>query len=169
PNAKAPLPASLPEIGKGALFILSTAQQACGYAVEACRKLVSNRTYFITAYNVTPSLKIAISLKPFRSLCVNTSPDAIAISCSHSSSLNCSIVRPSSNRPALKSIQFFLRSANSLFVEILTVGTGPPNGVPLPVVNKTICAPAALNAVTDTRSLPGASSKVKPCCCTRSP
>ena len=44
---------------------------------------------------------------------------------------------PSANSPQLKSIQFFLFEYNLELLEILTVGTGLANGVPLPVVNNT--------------------------------
>ena len=39
--------------------------------------------------------------------------------------------------------------------EILIVGTGPPSGVPLPVVKSIIWAPAAVKLVIATISLPG--------------
>jgi hypothetical protein len=58
--------------------------------------------------------------------------------------------------PASKSIQFLLLLNNSELDEILTVGTGAPRGVPLPVVNRMRCAPAAVRAVDDTISFPGA-------------
>ena len=57
--------------------------------------------------------------------------------------------------PASKSIQPFFLSASWLFVASFKVGAGAPNGVPRPVVNRIMCAPAAVMAVADTRSLPG--------------
>ena len=45
---------------------------------------------------------------------------------------------PSMSCPALKSIQLVFFWARAELVEIFTVGTGPPNGVPRPVVNRTI-------------------------------
>ena len=42
------------------------------------------------------------------------------------------------------------------------VGTGQANGVPRPVVKRTIWAPAAARAVEATKSLPGALSKFNP-------
>ena len=48
-------------------------------------------------------------------------------------------------------------------------GSGAPNGVPRPVVNKTICAPAAVKAVADTKSLPGPDSMFRPFVTTASP
>ena len=76
-------------------------------------------------------------------------------------------VAPSSSAPALKSIQPGLRPAMSDWVEIFAVGTGQPKGVPRPVVNSTICAPAAASAVEATRSLPGAESRLRPFLVTR--
>ena len=46
--------------------------------------------------------------------------------------------------------------------KVCLVGTGLPSGVPRPVVNSTMVAPAAASAVEDTASLPGASSSVTP-------
>ena len=70
---------------------------------------------------------------------------------------------PSSTRtPQLKSIQFDFLFARAEFEEILTVGTGEAKGVPLPVVNKTICAPDAARAVDATRSFPGALKRFNP-------
>ena len=45
--------------------------------------------------------------------------------------------------------------ASAVLVEILTVGTGAPKGVPLPVVKRISWAPAAASPVVDTKSLPG--------------
>ena len=52
--------------------------------------------------------------------------------------------------------------ANAEFELILRVGAGNPSGVPRPVVNSTIVAPAATNAVDEMPSFPGASSNVRP-------
>jgi len=49
------------------------------------------------------------------------------------------------------------------------VGTGHANGVPRPVVNKTIWAPDAARAVEATRSLPGALKRFSPLLRTGSP
>ena len=49
-----------------------------------------------------------------------------------------------------------------LLLAIFTVGTGEANGVPRPVENSTICAPAAASAVEATRSLPGAERRLRP-------
>ena len=54
---------------------------------------------------------------------------------------------PSSNVPALKSIQLDFFSANPVWDEIFTVGTNVPKGVPRPVVNSTIWHPEAAKAV----------------------
>ena len=64
--------------------------------------------------------------------------------------------------PALKSIQLPLFPASLELVAILTVGTGDANGVPRPVVKRTICAPEAAQAVAATRSLPGALRRLSP-------
>ena len=69
---------------------------------------------------------------------------------------------PSSNVPALKSIQLDFFPANPVWDEIFTVGTNVPKGVPRPVVNSTIWHPEAAKAVLATRSLPGALSKFSP-------
>lgn len=79
------------------------------------------------------------------------------------------IVLLSSSTPALKSIQLGLRLNKSLFVEILTVGTKVPNGVPRPVVKSTIWQPAAASAVLATRSFPGALRRFNPLVTKRSP
>ena len=47
-------------------------------------------------------------------------------------------------------------------LEIFIVGTGEANGVPRPVVNRTMCAPEAASAVEATRSLPGALKRFRP-------
>ena len=46
-------------------------------------------------------------------------------------------------------------SASGVLVEIFRVGAGAENGVPRPVEKRMRCAPAAVMAVADTRSLPG--------------
>lgn len=56
-----------------------------------------------------------------------------------------------------------------VFVAILTVGTGPPKGVPRPVENRTIWQPVEANAVVDTRSFPGPFNKFSPFSNLRSP
>ena len=76
---------------------------------------------------------------------------------------------PSATGPASKSIHPGLRAARPLLLAIFTVGAGAPNGVPRPVVNSTICAPAAVSAVADTRSFPGPYSRLRPCAVTCSP
>ena len=48
-------------------------------------------------------------------------------------------------------------------------GSGEAKGVPLPVVNRTICAPEAASAVAATRSFPGALNRFKPLTLTGSP
>ena len=53
---------------------------------------------------------------------------------------------PSKSSPALKSIHPCLWDAKWLLLAIFTVGTGEANGVPRPVENSTICAPAAASA-----------------------
>ena len=57
------------------------------------------------------------------------------------------MVASSTKTPQLKSIQLFFLLARGELVEIFTVGTGEANGVPRPVVNKTIWAPDAASAV----------------------
>ena len=75
----------------------------------------------------------------------------------------------STRTPALKSIQLDFLDASVELVEIFMVGTGQANGVPRPVVNKTMWAPAAARAVEATRSLPGALKRFKPGVLTVSP
>ena len=79
------------------------------------------------------------------------------------------MVPSSTSTPALKSIQFAFLAARAELVEIFTVGTGEAKGVPRPVVNSTIWAPAAARAVAATRSLPGADNRFSPGVSTRSP
>ena len=69
----------------------------------------------------------------------------------------------------MKSIQCGFFAAISLFVAILTVGTGKPHGVPRPVVKRSIVAPLAVIAVDETPSFPGASSSASPPVAARSP
>ena len=76
---------------------------------------------------------------------------------------------PSTNSPALKSIQWGLSWNNVLLVDIFIVGTNVPKGVPRPVVKSTSWQPAEANAVDATRSLPGAESRLSPPVCRRSP
>ena len=56
-----------------------------------------------------------------------------------------------------------------LLVAIFSVGAGAPNGVPRPVLNSTMWAPAAVSAVALTRSLPGPYSIFRPLVVTGSP
>ena len=118
--------------------------------------------YNIISYSVTPCLKIAKSWKPAISA-FTFLPEATS-----NTSWNSSFAASSSGRssvtilPALKSIQLLLLPASLEFVAILTVGTGEANGVPRPVVNRTICAPEAAQAVAATRSLPGALKRLSP-------
>ena len=100
------------------------------------------------SYKTTPSLKIEMLLYPRRSVCV-CFPLAISITNSKRRFADSSIVSPETIEPASKSIQLFLFSASWLFVESFNVGAGAPNGVPRPVVNKIMCAPAAVIAVAD--------------------
>ena len=60
-----------------------------------------------------------------------------------------------SDRTGIEVDPAFFLSASWLFVASFKVGAGAPNGVPRPVVNRIMCAPAAVMAVADTRSLPG--------------
>lgn len=46
-------------------------------------------------------------------------------------------------------------AASWLLLAIFIVGAGAPKGVPRPVVKRIMCAPAAVIAVAETRSLPG--------------
>ena len=56
-----------------------------------------------------------------------------------------------------------------LLVAIFEGGSGAPNGVPRPVLNKIMWAPAAVRAVAETRSLPGPYSMFRPLVVTASP
>ena len=67
---------------------------------------------------------------------------------------------PSTISPALKSIHSGLLDARVLFVDIFAVGTNVPNGVPRPVVKRTIWHPAAARALEATRSLLGTLSRL---------
>src|SRR5262245_11902028 len=100
-------------------------------------------------YSVTPVFQIAISRSPLTSLRARR-PEAVSITrCSNSlaAALGLSSV---STRPASKSIQCGLRAASAVLEEILSVGTGKPNGVPRPVVKSSTVAPAATSAVEET-------------------
>jgi len=55
---------------------------------------------------------------------------------------------------------FFVLSA--VLVDIFMVGTRVANGVPRPVVNRTIWAPETARAVEATRSFPGAERRFSP-------
>ena len=96
-------------------------------------------------------------------------PDAISITKSKSLEERESKVSPSTKVPQLKSIQLFFLFASVELVAIFTVGTGLANGVPRPVVNKTMCAPEAARAVEATKSFQGALKRFKPCVQTLSP
>ena len=115
----------------------------------------------LSAYNVTPCLKIAISWKPAASL-LTSLPEATATTSSNSLLPTVSRSSPSATTPALKSIQLSFLPASLELLEIFMVGTGHAKGVPRPVVNNTICAPLAASAVAATRSLPGALSRLSP-------
>ena len=83
-------------------------------------------------------------------------PLAVSItSCSRSWAVSSMVFLPSAMTPALKSIQPGFFSASGVLVEIFRVGAGAEKGVPRPVENRIMCAPAAVIAVADTRSLPG--------------
>ena len=65
-------------------------------------------------------------------------PLATSITSLKSSSPLSLIAAPLAISPALKSIQLFFLLYSGELLDILRVGTGEANGVPLPVVNKTI-------------------------------
>ena len=65
------------------------------------------------------------------------------------------VFSPSAMTPVLKSIQPDFFWASGVLVEIFRVGAGAENGVPRPVEKRMRCAPAAVMAVAETRSLPG--------------
>ena len=113
------------------------------------------------SYNVTPCLKIAISWKPAASL-QTCFPEATSKIQSKNLCAVSSISASSTRTPELKSIQFCFLLARGLLLEIFTVGTGEANGVPLPVVNKTMCDPLAAKAVDATKSFPGALRRLRP-------
>ena len=119
-------------------------------------------------YRVTPCLKIAISWKPAASLhtCL---PEAVSTTRLNKAWVSSSMVLSSTSTPALKSIQLDFLPARRELVAIFMVGTGDAKGVPRPVVNSTICAPAAASAVAATRSLPGADRRFSPGVFTVSP
>ncbi len=79
------------------------------------------------------------------------------------------VFSPSAITPALKSIQPDFFWASGVLVEIFRVGAGAENGVPRPVENRIRCAPAAVMAVAETRSLPGPYSIFRPLVTTGSP
>ncbi|OIQ70133.1 hypothetical protein GALL_482580 [mine drainage metagenome] len=120
------------------------------------------------AHRVTPRFQMAISRSPFSSARVGR-PDAAAITARIRASVARSMDWPVAMVPASKSIQRGLRWARLELVEIFSVGAGKPSGVPRPVVNRITVAPAAVRAVEDTASLPGASSKTTPGRWARSP
>ena len=107
------------------------------------------------SYRTTPSLKMEISRKPCFSALV-CSPLATRMTRSSRSFAASSMVfSPSAMTPVLKSIQQPFFYASGVLVEIFRVGAGAENGVPRPVENRIRCAPAAVMAVAETRSLPG--------------
>ena len=113
-------------------------------------------------YKVTPFLNIASSCLSKASDFAWTRPDATSRIYWKRRSAAASRDSPSAMVPALKSIQFRLNPARWLLLEILIVGTGQANGVPRPVVNSTIWAPAAAKALEATKSFPGACSRLRP-------
>ena len=71
-------------------------------------------------------------------------PSGLVSESSTSSAPHCGIVKPSTTRPALKSMSSFIRSKSPLLLDIFTTGAmGKPAGVPRPVVKRQIWAPAA--------------------------
>ena len=115
------------------------------------------------------ALKIEISRKPFFSAQVCLPEATSSTSWYRSAPASSSVRSPSATTPALKSIQVFFLAASWLLVAIFSVGAGAPNGVPRPVLNSTMCAPAAVSAVAETRSLPGPYSIFRPLVVTGSP
>lgn len=115
----------------------------------------------ITRYNVTPVLKMAISLKPVSS-CLRRSPPAVASTLPMKRSSTACGSSSSTSVPALKSIQLALNSASYVLVEIFIVGTNDPKGVPRPVVKSTSWQPERASAEAATRSLPGACKRFNP-------
>ena len=72
-------------------------------------------------------------------------------------------VTPEMIGPVSKSTMSGIRCASCEFVESLTTGViGFPVGVPSPVVNRTMLAPAPTCAVTHSTSLPGVHCRFKP-------
>ena len=63
----------------------------------------------------------------------------------------------------------YQRDSYILQAKVPRFGTGEAKGVPLPVVNNTMCAPEAASAVDATRSFPGALSRFNPFSSTVSP
>src|SRR5690606_4816721 len=114
-------------------------------------------------HKVTPSFQRVISRNPLTSLRVRVRPPATSSTSSNRrwpSSENSAA--PVAMGPASKSIQPGFLFASAELVLILRVGLGKPMGVPLPVVNRTMCAPAATSAVEETPSLPGALTSAIP-------
>ena len=117
-------------------------------------------SFFI--YIITPSLKMDMSLYPFCSF-FDCLPEAISINNLNISSVIFSKSLLSINSPALKSIQLLFLFARRELEDTLIVGTLAPSGVPLPVVNNIIFAPAAAKLVVDTISFPGPVKRFNPC------
>lgn len=103
-----------------------------------------------------------MSLYPFCSFFVCL-PEAISINNLNISSVIFSKSLLSINSPALKSIQLLFLFARRELEATLIVGTLAPSGVPLPVVNNIIFAPAAVKLVVDTISFPGPVKRFNPC------
>ena len=80
-----------------------------------------------------------------------------------------SIPSPTATLPVSISIQCGFSSYSAEFVDIFIVGDGALNGVPRPVVKRMSWAPAAVSAVEETRSFPGAHRRFSPLHTTRSP
>ena len=117
---------------------------------------------------MTPDLKMAISRQSFFSLFTGA-PEAAARTKSMKRAETSAMGSPWARTPALKSIQWLFFSKRGVLVDIFIVGTKVPNGVPRPVVNRTIWQPHDARAVEATRSLPGALRRFKPLTLKRSP
>ena len=129
----------------------------------ACRELRADARALTSTqrHSVTPSFQMAISRSSFISLRAGW-PEATSTIRRMKSSASASCDRRSSMRPASKSIQCGLFCASGEFELIFSVGAGKPSGVPRPVVNSRMVAPAATSAVDEMPSLPGASSSARP-------
>ena len=96
-------------------------------------------------------------------------PEATSSTSFHSFSDSFSRESPSTIVPALKSIQWRLRSYKAVLDESLMHGMAVPSGFPLPVVNSRICAPEATRSVMLTLSFPGPVIRFNPGLRTGSP